>query len=78
MTQCERCGDNCKRRKLCYHCGHLVCVCCWRRECRCEPGHKPENCFHFNLMKGRGRAWYVAKVVARSRALAGLSRYPYS
>lgn len=26
---CEDCGDECKRRKKCPHCGYLVCVWCW-------------------------------------------------
>jgi hypothetical protein len=72
MTECERCGDECKRRKLCYHCGHYVCGWCWRHECSCKPGHKPERCVHLQLLKRIGRTRYMRTAIARVRTMAGL------
>lgn len=72
MTECERCGDEVKRRKLCWHCGHYVCSRCWYYECRCQPGHRPENCIQLKTLKRYGRDWYLKQVVARLRTMAGL------
>lgn len=72
MVECERCGDESKRRKLCQHCGHFVCRWCWYHECACQPGHKPENCVHLNAIRRHGRKWFMTRVVARLRTAAGL------
>jgi hypothetical protein len=72
MTECERCGEECKRRRLCFHCGHYVCSYCWHHECECMPGHRPENCMHLNAMKRVGRVRYLQTVIASHRAKAGL------
>jgi hypothetical protein len=72
VSECERCGDECKRRVLCYHCGHYVCAWCWGHECQCEPGHSRKHCIQLNYLKKVGRARYMKTAVARLRVLAGL------
>lgn len=70
--ECERCGDECKRRKLCPHCGFLVCPWCWHHICGCLPNHRPERCVHLNAMKRKGREWFLTKVTALQRRAANL------
>ena len=76
MVECERCGEECKRRKLCHHCSHLVCGWCWHHECECMPGHRPEHCIQLNAIKKKGRAWFLTKVVSRQRKMAELPPLP--
>lgn len=63
MTVCEDCGDKVSRRKLCWHCGKLVCGWCWHHIHCCEPGHKKENCVSLKSYKRYGK-----EIIKRFRA----------
>jgi hypothetical protein len=55
MNKCEDCGDPCKRRKQCYHCGLFVCSSCWHNEHKCEPGHSRDKCFSLKSYRRFGK-----------------------
>ena len=62
MKICEDCGDECKRRMRCWHCGLFVCPWCWGHVHRCEPGHKRDECRHLKIYKKYGDNGYLERV----------------
>ncbi len=57
MTTCEDCGEEVRRRILCYHCGDLVCLWCWHHVHGCGPGHGTAECNSLKRYRKYGRPW---------------------
>jgi hypothetical protein len=51
MTECEDCGEECRRRTRCHHCGQLVCPWCWHHVHGCQPNHSREECWDLHPEK---------------------------
>ena len=68
MPKCEDedCGDEVKRRVLCFHCGIRVCGWCWKGIHRCEPGHQRADCRDLRAYRRYGKAAILRR---RSRTL---------
>ena len=58
MPDCEDsdCGEEVRRRVLCYHCGLLVCPWCWHHLHGCQPGHTRSECWDYKKYRRYGRA----------------------
>lgn len=76
MSICEDCGDSCRRRIRCFHCGLLVCSWCWHHVHRCEPNHTRDKCFSLQSYKRYGKE-YLSRVRARVLTLKGVDIKPW-
>ena len=68
MPDCEDsdCGEEVRRRVLCYHCGLLVCPWCWHHSHGCQPGHRKSECRDYKKYRRYGRPW-IKRLRARQR-----------
>lgn len=55
--ECEDCGERCKRRITCFHCGDLVCPRCWHHAHGCGPGHRQSECRDYRAYLKYGKEW---------------------
>lgn len=57
MSICEDCREDCRRRKVCWHCGFYVCGYCWNHIHGCEPDHEKKDCKSLWNFRKFGQEW---------------------
>lgn len=71
MKKCEECGESCKRRTQCVHCGLYVCKACFYPKHSCRPGHSRKTCKDHRENKKYGKE-FLERI--RARTLVKLAR----